>query len=119
MSGMPSRFVEVPSPIEDGFSWARGLGNLLGTLATGLAENSTDGKSITTSVHKALNDALILVGDSKGISTAISVVQEVPPPHGVAACLLTAAFALAIARCFLVSARAGSILKQHRQYRSL
>ena len=108
---MPSRFVELATPIEDSLAWAESLGMSFGTFLSQLMD--TFPLANLTNFDKVFN--CTIDADFESLRLASNMVQQIPTPKGVAAYLLSAAIAVTIARCILITNNTKNILKQYGQ----
>lgn len=110
---MPSRFVELATPIEDSVAWAESLGI---SFSTFLSESmNTFPLANLTHFGNVLN--LTIDADFQRLRLASDLVQQIPipTPKGVAAYILSVALAVTIARCILIRNTTHKILKTYGQ----
>ena len=108
---MPSRFVELATPIEDSVAWAESLGISFGTFLSELM--NTFPLANLTHFGDVFN--LTIDSDFERLRLASDLVQQIPSPKGVAAYILSAALAVTIARCILITNNTHKILKKYGQ----
>ena len=108
---MPSRFVELATPIEDSVAWVESLGISFGTFLSELV-NAFPVANLTR-FGDVLNRTIDV--DHESLRVALNLVQQIPAPQGVAAYLLSAALAVMIARYILIANKTANILKKYGQ----
>lgn len=114
---MPSRFVEIATPIEDGVEWAGSTGSALVSFVKGVAGSIHMPPNITDLMYDQFSTACSSLGEYDTFAEIQGAISRVPKPCGISAYIFMAAIATALVRMVIVKAHTSRIIDRYGQSR--
>ena len=114
---MPSRFVELVTPIEDSVAWAESWGTTLGSVVSNMVSRSPVSNVTLPPFSKLVDSVQSLALEHEWFGAALDGLYDAPKgalvPRGVAAYLFCCAVVVAIVRWIVVLRHASNILRKN------